>query len=265
MSVSLFISSSKEAMTQIGEHRFDLSMTIGRLKERLELVVGSKPSDMALYLVPERKPGQAADSKTTDSVLLGDDTRPLGYYSPADWMILHVVDTNPDSLYGEFTIPSLHRNYEYVTLSEEEYDRLTGSVRAYMKRMKLGKYSDEARQQQEAQQVLEGQRTELARGITVGARCEVTTQESAKQRGEVAFVGEVAFAPGTWVGVKLDLPFGKNDGSVDGQRYFTCLPKYGMFVRPDRLEVGDFEPAFDLDAALEGLTSDSEDSGIEEL
>lgn len=28
---------------------------------------------------------------------------------------------------------------------------------------------------------------------------------------------------------------GKNDGMVQGIRYFTCKPKHGMFVRADKL------------------------------
>lgn len=43
-----------------------------------------------------------------------------------------------------------------------------------------------------------------------------------------------------WVGIALDEPFGKNDGSVNGEILFKCKSKHGIFVRPERLEIGDF-------------------------
>lgn len=47
----------------------------------------------------------------------------------------------------------------------------------------------------------------------------------------VTFVGQTSFAPGDWIGVVLDDATGKNDGTVQGQRYFQCDPGHGMFVR----------------------------------
>ncbi|CAL8354069.1 unnamed protein product [Lota lota] len=54
--------------------------------------------------------------------------------------------------------------------------------------------------------------------------------------GTVRFYGKTDFAPGYWFGVELEMPTGKHDGSVFGVRYFTCLPKYGVFAPPSRVQ-----------------------------
>uniref|UniRef100_A0A8C3AN19 Kinesin family member 13B n=1 Tax=Cyclopterus lumpus TaxID=8103 RepID=A0A8C3AN19_CYCLU len=53
--------------------------------------------------------------------------------------------------------------------------------------------------------------------------------------GTVRYVGPADFAEGTWVGVELEVPAGKNDGSVGGKHYFHCNPGYGVLVRPHRV------------------------------
>ncbi|XP_038051604.1 kinesin-like protein KIF13B [Patiria miniata] len=67
--------------------------------------------------------------------------------------------------------------------------------------------------------------------LDVGKRVEV----GGSRHGVVKFVGNTTFRPGVWVGVALDSAVGKHNGCVQGVRYFTCRPKHGIFVRPDRL------------------------------
>ncbi|SNX85167.1 related to Dynactin 1 [Melanopsichium pennsylvanicum] len=55
--------------------------------------------------------------------------------------------------------------------------------------------------------------------------------------GEVLFVGQTSFAAGVWVGIELDNPNGKNNGSVQGKRYFECEDGYGVFVRSSQVQV----------------------------
>ena len=45
---------------------------------------------------------------------------------------------------------------------------------------------------------------------------------SKTRKGFVRFVGPTEFAPGIWVGVELEEPRGKNNGTVDGKKYFNC-------------------------------------------
>ena len=70
----------------------------------------------------------------------------------------------------------------------------------------------------------------------------------------VQFVGSAHFAAGDWIGVELEDATGKNDGSVQGERYFDCEPGHGMFVRPAAAAVT-AEPAPKPVRALVGKTN----------
>uniref|UniRef100_A0A8C7F2V0 Dynactin subunit 1 n=2 Tax=Oncorhynchus kisutch TaxID=8019 RepID=A0A8C7F2V0_ONCKI len=70
------------------------------------------------------------------------------------------------------------------------------------------------------------------------------------QRGTVAYVGATLFATGKWVGVILDEPKGKNDGTVQGKRYFQCDENCGIFVRQSQTPRVLATPASGLSSSL---------------
>ncbi|ELU18914.1 hypothetical protein CAPTEDRAFT_180238 [Capitella teleta] len=80
--------------------------------------------------------------------------------------------------------------------------------------------------------------------LVVGERVLVAGQ----RKGVIRFCGETDFAPGLWYGVELDRPVGKNDGSVNGHRYFECRAKCGVFAPPTRVQ-----RLPDMDESLEPL------------
>ncbi|XP_064210953.1 CAP-Gly domain-containing linker protein 1 isoform X9 [Tribolium castaneum] len=63
----------------------------------------------------------------------------------------------------------------------------------------------------------------------IGDRVIIKSTQGSKV-GTVRYMGLTDFAPGEWVGVELDDPRGKNDGSVEGKRYFECRPHFGLFA-----------------------------------
>ena len=71
----------------------------------------------------------------------------------------------------------------------------------------------------------------VSNDLTIGTRVLVGN----KVEGTVQYIGETEFDKGVWIGVELDYEKGKNDGSVNGKRYFTCSPKYGIFAPPTKV------------------------------
>ncbi|XP_058242605.1 dynactin subunit 1 isoform X2 [Hemibagrus wyckioides] len=72
------------------------------------------------------------------------------------------------------------------------------------------------------------------RPVKVGSIVEVIGKG---HRGTVAYIGNTLFASGKWVGVILEEARGKNDGTVQGKRYFTCLENHGIFVRQSQIQL----------------------------
>ena len=152
-----------------------------------------------------------------------------------------MIDANPFKAKGEFDDVSKVEKYE---MADEDYEKRTDSVRAFKARNKMGRFNPEFAAEAEKKEN-EGQ--EDAKLISKGSRCEVSVPGQQVRRGLVQYVGRPEFASGWWVGVQYDEPVGKNDGTVEGKRYFTCGAKYGGFVRPAYVRTGDYPEDLDLD------------------
>ncbi|KAJ2734765.1 hypothetical protein IW152_002088 [Coemansia sp. BCRC 34962] len=221
--VTLFV----ESQNSSSERRFQKSLTINELKVRLEAIVGIRPSDQQLTLM---------DAGSKPVCEINDDTRMLGFYPVKDLMTLSVKNTSPST---QINFNDESQVEKYV-MDDDQYDRRRDTVRAFKRRHRMGRFADGA-----SEMSLDEDK-DLALKIQVGSRCEVALSEGEfRKRGTVRFVGETAFRPGYWVGVEYDEPMGKNDGSVDGTRYFQCAAGHGSFVRPDKVTTGDF-PEEDL-------------------
>lgn len=213
------------------ERRIDPHITVEQLKIKLEPITGIPAANQRLTLF-----NSEADS--TPVAQLSDDSKQLGFYWLRDWQVIKVEDTNPSSsLTGQLSDVSQVEKFE---MSEAEYAKRSDTVLAYKQLHKVGRFAPPPPTPSDPQSTVD---------IPLNSRCEVEShEEGLHKRGAVRFVGPTKFGDGkgVWVGVEYDEPMGKNDGSVQGERYFTCRPNYGAFVRPEKVKVGDY-PVEELD------------------
>lgn len=221
------------------EVRLDLHLSIDSVKSKLCFHCGTPPSAMLLEL------------RNDHNVLvaqLTDPQRMLGYYSPQDGFIIHIIDVDPTSLSANGWLEDVSKVEKY-TMSEEDYSKRENTYRRYKEdKLREDPHWTLARElaarrgqplPEAAKPKQEDYLEEEAATIELGSRCEV---EGGK-RGLVQYVGKVEGLPmGLWVGVQYDEPVGKNDGSIKGHRYFDCHANYGGFVRPHLVKTGDYPP-----------------------
>lgn len=215
------------------ERKFAKSITVGDLKGKLEMLTGASAATMKLEVYEK-------DSEKLVCIL-DDNTALLGSFPIDDDMRIHVVDS--------FLLRNSFVDVEKYELSPEEYAKKTGTVRDFLAKNKLGKYNEEEQKRlAEAKRAEKEAEENAARNIHIGNRCEVKVPGAAVRRATVMYIGEVEGKSGLFVGVKYDEPLGKNDGALDGKRYFECPAKYGGFTRVANVTVGDFpEEDFGLD------------------
>jgi tubulin-folding cofactor B len=212
--------------TVLAELRFYKNQKIFEIKEVLSRKFGTLPEYMKLKLI--RTNGE--EQPLTNF----DEERTLKELKIEDMDFIHVIDLNPNSTLVQTNFDDLSTVKKYE-ISEEDYMKRADNARKFKQKvMSDPNYKNmiDSNQgptyEEEAAQILVGQRCLLGDGF---------------RRGEVKFVGMVKeMGYGFWVGIQLDEPLGENNGSVKSKVYFVCENKYGVFVRPDYVKVGDFPP-----------------------
>ncbi|KAF1394082.1 hypothetical protein PFLUV_G00022810 [Perca fluviatilis] len=217
------------------QRRFDRGITIAVLKGKLEMILGASPScmDLELFSVSDKFMQKMDDNEAL-----------LGSYPVDDDCRIHVTDRSGQM--SEFTDVS---KVEKFQLADEDYDKRTDSARSFKKKQRLGQFNEEEMAKKKAEiAAREEKHKAAANAISVGSRCKVQVTGQPTKLATVMYVGTADFKPGYWVGVKYDEPLGKHDGIVDGKKYFECENKYGGFVKPLSVTVGDFpEEDYGLD------------------
>ncbi|PYH41163.1 TBCB family protein [Aspergillus saccharolyticus JOP 1030-1] len=242
------------------ERRVTPTWTVMQLKTKLETMTGVPPSCQRLRL---KSPGHQEQWVEGDDSIIGD----WGLMRGSE---LEVHDTRPQATRPNFTDLS---SVEKYVLPPSTYEALPNSVLAWKKIQKLGRFDPNAVSPGEAMrsQVLRDINEVERKGIAVNKRAIVLPSSPPHvRRGTIRFVGPVPTIPfpgiesdllendstfPVWVGIELDEPLGKNDGSVGGKSYFICPAKTGVFVKPEKVEVGDWPPLGldDLDAEMEEI------------
>ncbi|ETN44248.1 uncharacterized protein HMPREF1541_10799 [Cyphellophora europaea CBS 101466] len=216
------------------ERRVTPSWTISHLKTKLEPITG----------IPSTSQSLRTRSLDGTWIQLDDEDSIVGdaRYSLRRGAEIEVQDLRPPHLRAttNFDDPTVDK---YV-MPETAYAALPNTVLSWKKNQKLGRFDPSAPSAADlaSSRLSHDSALVQSKGIKVGERCRVGADDG--RRGVVRFVGEIPGLGGereagcVWVGVQLDEPVGRNDGSCKTRRVFECGDKYGVFARPEKMEVG---------------------------
>jgi|UniRef100_A0AC35F5J8 tubulin-folding cofactor B len=185
------------------EKKFVESQTLLEFKQKLELITGVLANQMKLEL---------HDAEDKFIKPLENDNGTLAEAGVKDDMIIKVQDIHGNNSAPEADVP-------HYVMSDDKYAQREDNLRKWKESIISN---------------IEPQQERLESHIVVGNRVIVKMpNKSEEKHGKIEFVGETLFKPDIiWVGVSYDEAVGKNDGSVDGHRYFTTKPNHGAFIRP---------------------------------
>ncbi|QPG73388.1 hypothetical protein FOA43_000698 [Brettanomyces nanus] len=220
------------------ERRLSPDWTLKYFKHRVEYITGIPPESQKIWIY------ETNDSNEREQIdsLLNEETTLLEDLHISPFTRIHIESTSNDpdmiQLQKELLNPEDQDEEGLFKLEEKRYDEMAHTVKKWKLEKKLGRYDPAFTGK--IQELLEENEVK-AKTIRVGDRCKLHNS-SFERLGTVRYVGKIPEInnENSWVGVELDEPYGKNDGSIKGVKYFTCKLNYGSFVKPIVVETGDF-------------------------
>jgi tubulin-folding cofactor B len=146
-----------------------------------------------------------------------------------------------DSHHRADDIDDVNRLPEKYRMSDEVYAQRKGTLKDYLQRNKLGKYSNSNsalsnNNNQQKQKLRELNRIKLKK-IQIGMHVEVNEPKLKRRYGEVVYIGMLRGICDEFIGVSFDGPIGDSNGCDGIIRYFDAKRKHASFVRPEYIEI----------------------------
>ncbi|CAF0959900.1 unnamed protein product [Adineta ricciae] len=141
-------------------------------------------------------------------------------------------------------IDYVNRLPEKYRMSDEVYAQRKGTLKDYLQRNKLGKYSDHYSSLASYSNIKNRKELKLRelnrlklKQIEIGMQIEVNEPSLHKRYGEVVYIGTLRGIRDEFIGVLFSEPVGDSNGCDGIIRYFDAKRKYASFVRPEYIEI----------------------------
>lgn len=232
---------------------FEPNAPVSELQFKIYQQTGTLVEDQLLYVIEN-------DTVVAEMV---DPRRPIAYYIYKNvGLTVHCVDTNPHSISsgGALEDTSLVPKFR---LSDEAYEKKTGTVRDWKQNSNVASYRQHLVEHQGVQTAQ--RQYKLGKGLPLGYKLneagKVARDEDAFNASSVAHIvigsrceirpggrrGVVAcnvpsiptLGKGYWVGIILDEPVGKHNGTIADTTYFEAPTNCGIFCRGHNVSVGE--------------------------
>jgi tubulin-folding cofactor B len=143
-------------------------------------------------------------------------------------------------------IDDVNRLSEKYRMSDEVYAQRKGTLKDYLQRNKLGKYSEQHlsltslsnnnNSNQQKHKLRELNRIKLKK-IEIGMSVQVNEPILNTRYGEVVYIGMLRGIHDEFIGVIFDGPCGDSNGCDGIIRYFDAKRKHASFIRPEYVEI----------------------------